>query len=185
MENQNKLDANGIKSVTSYTACPVECCDRCSQGIKYVFAVTYKDGLVQRYGMECIKHILENAPSLRTLFTKNAKLLQRYNEYISILTGPVDQMPRGREYFNSGLYFIADRSGKDISFHQWFFHPIYDVEKNQSGTAYVQKCSPAERAAECTKEIEKTVPKIKAEIARLEAFLAKVMRLAAREKTVL
>jgi hypothetical protein len=34
------LDATAIRSVSAYTASPVECCDRCSAGIKYVFAVT-------------------------------------------------------------------------------------------------------------------------------------------------
>jgi hypothetical protein len=37
------LKNSAIRTVSFYTACPVETCDRCGQGIKYVGLVNYKD----------------------------------------------------------------------------------------------------------------------------------------------
>lgn len=171
------LEASGIKSVTFYVASgPVECCDRCSAGIRNVYAVTYRDGQVQKYGSECINRILEHEPSLRTLFNRNAKLLRQYQDYLAILSGPIERMPRGSEYYGSGLYFIADSQGKDISFKHWFFHPEYDAEKNSNGKHYVVTDDGVRHVAKAVREIEIAKPLIAAEIARLEAFLAKVLR---------
>lgn len=137
MTAQPLMNQSGIARVTQYTASPVECCDRCSAGIKNVFLVVYRDGFSAKYGSECIKKILDSAPDMRSLFNKNAKLLAVYQGYLRILSGPVEQMPRGSEYYGSGLYFVADASGKDIFFKRWVFHPSFDAEKNAAGGRYV------------------------------------------------
>ena len=142
----NILTTSTIRSVTQYTASPVATCDRCSAGIKYVFVVTYKDGETQRFGSECINKILAGRTDLISLFKKNAKKLKKYQDYRAILTGGVDDMPRGSEYFGSGLFFIADSEGKDIFLKtHWFFHPLMDLERNAAGDRYVS--DPAEFAA--------------------------------------
>lgn len=170
------LEASAIRKVTFYTAAPVETCDRCSAGIKYVALVTYRDGQTQKYGSECINKILDNAPSMRTLFNKNAKLMKRYQGYLKVLSGPVEAMPRGQEYYGSGLYFIGDGEGKEIFFGtHYFFHPIIDAEKNANGEHYVVT-NEAERLKRDMAAIAADLPKIAAEISRLELFLAKVLR---------
>lgn len=163
-----------IKSVSYYRAAEITTCSRCGQVIKNVAHVTYRDGLVERYGMDCIEKILEAEPSLISLFKKNAKLARKYSDYIAILTGPADKMPRGREYFNSGLYFIADSEGKDIMFERWYFHPEYDAAKNAVGPHYVVKDAAA-HVARAAQEIERALPKMRAELARIEGFLARVI----------
>ena len=165
--------ASAIKSVSYYKAQGhVETCSRCGQGIRYVACVQYKDGLAIKYGMDCIERILAGDTSLRSLFRKNVKLAGRYRDYLDILTGPVEKMPRGHEYFNSGLYFVADSEGKDIGFGHLFFHPMSDFEKNASGNRYVIKDVPAE-IEKFKAEIDKGVLKIQVELARIEGFLAR------------
>lgn len=166
--------ANAIKSIHYYIASPVECCDRCSQGIKHVALVTYRDGETQKYGMDCIERVLANVPTLVGLFRKNLKLATKYRDYLAILTGPVEQMPRGREYFGSGQYFIADSKGTDIFLERWVFHPLYDVEKNAIGPNYVIK-DPAENEARCRREIDRMVAKLRSELERIEGFLARAL----------
>jgi hypothetical protein len=173
------LESSAIRRVTFYVATGnVETCDRCSAGIRNVALVTYKDGDTQRYGSECINKILENAPDLRKLFNKNAKLLKKYQEYLTILSGPAEAMARGREYFNSGLFFVADSEGEDVAFNgHWFFHPLFDVEKNANGNRYVVSESPEAYAAKQIAEYKRyDEPKLIAEIARIELFLAKILR---------
>jgi hypothetical protein len=172
------LKSTAIKSVTPYTAAPVETCDRCGTGIKYVFAVTYRDGETLKYGSECIKKILDHAPDMLKLFNANAKKLATFKRGYAILSGPVGDMPRGREYYGSGMYFVGDGQGEDVFFKHWFFHPIMDTDKNQSGSRYVQD-DPDGFEAKRLKEIAADLPAMKAEIERLELFLAKVMRCAA------
>ena len=175
-----ELNRSGIKSVgftqkvmrAGDTFIPTGTCDRCGTGIKNVFVVTYRDGSVQNYGSECINKILSNAPDMKSLFAKNAKLLKRYQDYLTILSGPAEAMPRGSEYYGSGLYFIADSEGKDISFGHWFFHPIFDEEKNADHQRHVVK---TEWIARCEKEIQRDLPKLKSEIARLESFLGRIL----------
>ncbi len=87
-------------------------------------------------------------------------------------------MPRGSEYFNSGKFFIADSKGKDISFGHWFFHPTLDTTKNVAGKPYYSPDAD-EFAAKCQKDISYDLPKLAAEITRLELFLARIMRNAA------
>ncbi len=169
------LQASAIRSVSFYVAYPVESCDRCSAAIKNVFVVSYRDGETQRYGSECINRILDAEPTLGKLFHKNAKLLRKYRDYLAILTGPVESMPRGQEYYGSGLYFIADSTGKDISFKHWFFHPVYDADKNASGQRYIVS-DAAKRHVDCMAAIAHELPALNAEIVRLETFLARILR---------
>jgi hypothetical protein len=169
------MDTSAIRSVSFYEATPVETCDRCSAGIRYVSLVTYRDGQTQKYGSECINKILNAAPTLRGLFNKNSKLLKRHQEALRVLSLPVSEMPRGREYYGSGLYFIADSTGKDISTTHWFFHPLFDEDKNQSGSRYVVIDS-TQYHSEKIADIELGKDYLRKEIARLESFLAKVLR---------
>lgn len=164
-----------IKRVTYYQASPVETCDRCGTGIKNVFLVSYQDATTQRYGSECINKILGGDTTLKGLFNRNAKKLQKYQQFLAILSSPESEMPRGSEYFNSGLYFIGNGEGKDVSTTHWFFHPEYDAEKNTAGGRYVVT-DRAARLAECRKEIEQGKAWLGKEIARIEQFLAKVLR---------
>ena len=166
--------ASAIKSVGYYRATEITCCGRCGQVIKNVAHVVYRDGAVERYGWDCIDRILAAEPSLKALFAKNLKLASKYRDYIAILTGPAEKMPRGREYFNSGLYFIADSEGADIMFERWYFHPTFDAEKNAVGPHYVVN-DPAAHVARCSKEIERTLPKLRSELERIEGFLARVL----------
>ena len=84
-------------------------------------------------------------------------------------------MPLGREYFNSGLYFIGDGAGHDMFFNgHWYFRPAIDMEKNGAGRQYVVK-DEAETIARFTADLARDVPKLQAEIARLEGFLARVL----------
>lgn len=167
---------SAISRVTFYVAAgPVECCDRCSAGIRNVYLVAYRDGAIQRYGSECINKILNGDTSLRGLFNKNVKLLRRYQLTLAAISMPYDAMPRGSEYFGSGLYFIADSEGKDVYTTHWFFHPVYDAEKNTAGGRYVVTDAAA-HVAKCQSEIEAGKVWLAAEIARIEGFLARVMR---------
>jgi hypothetical protein len=169
------LNRNGIKSVSTYTASPVETCDRCGQGIKYVALVAYHDGTTQRYGMDCINKILATAPTLKTLFAKNVKRLKQLNGYLAILEAPLCDAPRGHEYFGSGLYFIADADGKDIMVDtHMIWHPVADREKN-ADSQYPVKDWDARLANEA-KSIAKDITSIKAEVVRIEAFLGKILR---------
>lgn len=163
-----------IARVTCYQATPVECCDRCAAGIKNVFLVLYRDGERQRYGSECINKILAGDTSLRGLFNRNVKRLKTYQNYLRVLQLPEDRMPRGREYFDSGLYFIGDGRGGDVSFGHWYFHPLYDADKNSAGPHYVVH-NAEEHVAKCRAAIQRDLPLIEAEIARIEKFLGRVI----------
>jgi len=173
-ESSSKL-TSGISRVSFYTAMPVSMCDRCSAGIKYVHVVSYRDGTTQRYGSECINKILDGDTSLRKLFDKNVKLLRKHQAALAALSMPEDKMSRGSEYFGSGLYFIADQDGRDVSTTHWFFHPLFDQEKNAAGGRYVV-AEPAQHANKCRKEIEQGKEWLRSEIARIELFLARVLR---------
>lgn len=166
---------SGIIRVGYYQAAPIERCDRCGQGIKHVFVVKYRDGVTEKYGSECINKILAGDTSLKSLFNKNAKLLQKYQRYLAVLNMPEEEMPRGSEYFGSGLYFIGDGEGKDISFDgHWQFHPIYDADKNGAGVHYVVT-NPQDRLKRDRAEIEKGKVYLQKEITRIEGFLARVL----------
>lgn len=150
---------------------PAGTCDRCGTCIKHVFVVTYRDGSVQKYGSECINKILSNAPTLKSLFSKNSKLLIKYQSYLAILSAPLDQASRGQEYYGAGFYFIADNDGKDICFNNYFFHPTVD-EKNAD---HQRRVNPADWAIRCDKDAKIGVAKLEKEIARIESFLGRVI----------
>lgn len=173
----DKLDTtSGIARVSYFSANPVHTCDRCGQGIMHVFSVKFRDGLVAEYGIECINRILNNEPSLRSLFKKNVDLLQKRQRALRALSLPESEMPRGREYYGSGQYFIADETGEDVMAEtHWFFHPVYDEAKNTAGGRYIVS-DPASRLVRIRKEIEDGKIWLTSEIARIEAFLAKVLR---------
>lgn len=171
------INTSAIARVTYYQASPVRTCDRCSQGIKHVFRVTFRDGFIQEYGIECINKVLDNAPDLKSLFASNSKRLQKYLGWMQVLNRADAEMPRGSEYFSSGLYFIADEKGKDITGGRGerFFHPVYDEERNSVGPHYIV-ADPAEHVARCHAEIELGKKFFAKEIERLEVFLARVLR---------
>lgn len=169
------LNKTGISRVTCYTASPVETCDRCSAGIKYVSLVVYRDGSSARYGSECINKILDAAPDMRKLYAKNAKRLAQLLDYERILSGPVSAMPRGPEYYGSGLYMIADSKGSAIIFEHYFFHPEFDRERNEDSGRYPVRESDSEYAARQQAVIARSLPKLRAEITRIETFLARVL----------
>ena len=168
------MNQTGIAKVFQYVANPVETCDRCSQGIKYVFVIAYRDGFTAKFGSECIHKMMDNAPDMWALFNKNAKLLTKYQDYVTILSGTIDQMPRGSEYFGSGLYFVADSKGKDISFNNSYFHPSFDSEKNALGSRYVVEDTEKKERDDMAR-IAKGLIGMKAEIARIELFLARIL----------
>jgi hypothetical protein len=163
-----------IARVTYYTATEPTCCDRCAQEIKNVAVIRFADETIYRVGLDCAKRILDANPTAAKLFAKNVKLLSQLQDYQRILSGDPKDMPYGREYFNSGLYFIADSKGKDITWKRYVFHPLWDVEKNRRGSAYVVQHIEAERA-KFMKDIQVMLADVTAEIARIERFLAKIM----------
>lgn len=175
METTAPKAVTGIKSVGYYVAQPVECCDRCSQGIKYVYPVTWKDGTVQKFGMECINRVLNDDTSLKSLFKKNAKTLAKLKDYAEILSRPVDQMPRGHEYYNSGRYMVADSEGKDICFDVYVFHPIINVEKYFAGNHAYPITDVEAQSAKFLKAIEEMRAKLSVKIASIESFMARIL----------
>jgi hypothetical protein len=124
-ENTQKKSPSAIRRVTFYTASPVECCDRCSQGIKNVALVEYKDGLFEKYGMDCIDKILSGDTTLKSLFRKNAKLVKKYRAWLEILSRPEGQISADRPYYDRGIYIITDEDGAIISWEngRCLFHP--------------------------------------------------------------
>lgn len=176
MREEINLDkTSGIRRVSYYMASPVSSsCDRCSAAIKHVFVVEYRDGQTLKYGSECINRILDHEPSLRKLYDKNVKTLQRYQRALEALSLPFEQMPRGAEYYGSGLYFIADSKGNDVMTTHFFFHPLYDAKKNAAGRNYVVT-DPADRLKRCVADIEQGKQYLVAEITRIEGFLGRVL----------
>lgn len=182
-------EPTAIKSVGYYTASPVECCDRCGQGIKHVFPVHLKDGTVFKYGSECINKVLAGDTTLKSLWRKNAKRLQELKHHIEVLSRPVSEMPKGFEYFNSGIFIIIDDNGKSINGSQTgsiLFHPEADEAKNAAsqypadgrqqwdGKKYIA-WTPEARRAQALEKIESAKAWINSEIARIEPFLARIL----------
>lgn len=187
-------EPSAILRVSSYTACPVETCDRCGQGIKYVALVSLKDGTAMRYGMDCINKILAGDTSLKGLFRKNEKLLAQYTATLAILSRHESKMavdPSG--YYDRGFYFIAGEDGRSITFNgRSFFHPSkvdWDkVDKMMDSatcckTLDMRSCGmgawePFTRenwAIHKRYEIAKTAPEIEAKINQISAFLARIV----------
>lgn len=185
---QISLKNSSIRRVSFYTASPVECCSRCGQGIKYVAAVEYIDGSRFVFGLDCIEKVLKQDTSVLSLFRKNVRRLAKLTEQHDILSLPADQLPRGAEYYSSGLFMVVDQRGRAILFDSYFFHPVPDLEKNSrasnyrldgrptrwTGRAYIPN-SPENFRADCIAKIEAGRAKIAAEISRIETFIARLM----------
>jgi len=183
-----------IKPITSalrvscYVASPVETCDRCSAGIKYVSVVHFADGLTQKFGSECINKILNQDNSLKAQFKKNSELLRKFQRYLEILSMPEDQMPIDpRGYYNRGLYFVADDNGQSICLSHYFFHPTKlddHAEFDGSATFDMRSCGktswePLTRdnwAIKCRQAIAEGRKELQGHIVRIEKFLAAVLR---------
>ena len=175
--NQTGQKISGLRSVHFYTASPVESCDRCAAAIKHVALVTWKDGTSRKFGSECINKILAGDTSLKNLFNRNRKLATKYAAWAEVLRRAPEAMPRGSEYYGSGLFFIADDAGDDIGFNgRWIFHPAPDWEKNQGGDAYRQRTLTQEayRAARMG-DVAKQLAWLEVEMARIEGFLARIL----------
>lgn len=168
--------ASGIRNVGFFTASgPVETCDRCGQGIRHVAVVLWADGTRQRFGLDCINRVLEGDTSLRRLFNKNRKLAEQYGRWIKVLRRPVEEWPRGSEYYDSGLFFVGDGQ-MDISANgRWQFHPLPDWDKNQGGDRYVQTMTPEAYRAKREQESAEMLAWLEREHARIGAFLARVL----------
>lgn len=156
----------GIRRVSFFQVSPVETCDHCSAAIKHVTHIEFRDGTTIKLGSKCGENLLAGDTSLLKVYRKNVKLLAKFDRWLEILSRPEDQIPRGSEYYGSGLYFIGgldERTGKlvdDISVGRvrngsvlrgkefvpariadnnshWLFHPLSDFEKNEGGDKYV------------------------------------------------
>lgn len=169
--------ASGIQSVRCFVAPgPVQTCDRCNAAIRHVALVTWKDGTSRRFGSECINKILKGDTSLRRLFEKNRKMAERYAHWLDVLRREPEQMPRGHEYYGSGLFFIADDNGTEIMGNgRSQFHPLPDWDKNQGGDRYVQSGSPEEYRMARGVEIARMVEWLEKESHRIAVFLARVV----------
>lgn len=185
------METKPIKSalrVSCYVASPVETCDRCSAGIKYVSVVHFADGVSQKFGSECINKILNQDNSLKAQFKKNSELLRRYKRYLEILSMPEDQMPiDARGYYDRGFYFVADDDGKTLCVGHNFFHPTKlddHAQLDGSQTFDMRSCGkgawePSTRenwAIKCRHEIAQGRKELEGHIARIEKFLAAVLR---------
>lgn len=199
MKTENPIKGTGIKSVRFYIASPVECCDRCSQGIKYVALVAYADGTVAKYGMDCINRVLSSDNSLKRLFKRNSDLLKRYEENLRILNLPEDEMPIDeRGYYNRGIFFVAGLDGRAIFGKNLFFHPTkldWDRFSNASGcskTLDMRECgkgcweemTPENWAIKCRHSIGRGRIFFKSEIDRLSTFCARVLTKAASNQFI-
>jgi hypothetical protein len=194
---------SSIRRVTFYTACPVETCDRCGQGIKHVALVAFKDETFQRFGLDCINKILAGDNSLKSAFKKNQKLLQRYTRSLEILSMKPEEMPRGSEYYNSGIFMVGGNefeSRGDV----WgeggrvYFHPVIDVQKNLSGNHYRMDGrqtfptkgnpwtpnTPENKRLAYVEEIESGKVWFAKEIERISSFLARVLNNAVAKSSV-
>lgn len=192
-----------MRRLSFYTASPVETCDRCNQGIKHVALIELKDGTRQKFGMDCINKMLAGDNSLKSVFAKNQKLLKRYTRSLEILNMPIEQMPRGDEYYNSGIFMVG---GNELESRgniygeggKCFFHPVIDVEKNTMGSNYPMNGlqtfwtkgnawtpnTPENKRAHYIQEIEAGRVWFAQEVERIGGFLARVLNNAAAKASV-
>lgn len=185
---------SAIKRVCYYVASPVETCDRCGQGIKHVFAVSLKDDSRSVYGSECINKVLAGDTSLRSLWRKNVKILQYRQDCLRVLES--GNIPRGQEYYGSGMFFCALEDGTDIMTLKGasLWHPDIDEAKNLAGKAYRQDGTqwngkrdsegkpiyntPDAFRARAKADIAGAIVELKASVSALESFLARVLNAA-------
>jgi hypothetical protein len=173
MSEEKKINPTGIRSVFHYTATPVETCDHCSAAIKNVAVVTYKDETSVKLGCKCFENLLNGDTSLLKLYRKNSKLQKQYALWLEILNRPIDQMPRGIEYYDSGLYMIGDGSkclfvgrlregavkvrGEYVNGTvadaptTYLFHPSSDFNKNLAGKKYTLNGEAKRNMTDCGK----------------------------------
>jgi hypothetical protein len=141
-----------------------------------VTVVRFADGRVERFGSECINKILGSDQSLRRLFEKNRKLTAQYAHWLDVLNRDPERMPRGGEYYGSGLYFISDDHGSDIMGNgRYVFHPTPDWDKNQGGDRYVQTCSHNEYRAQKLADVTRMIAWLQSEQERIGKFLARLI----------
>lgn len=177
------MAAGSIARVRSYTASPVETCDRCAAAIKFVTVVTFRDGVTQRFGSECINRVLAGETSLAKLVQKNLKLDRKYEAWVDVLSRAPELMPRGREYYGSGMYFLADDSGADIfvgtdparAASKWIWHPMPDWTRNQAGDRYVQEITPEAYRAKAQVDIDAARAWVESQRERIGLFLARAL----------
>jgi len=176
LEAKPSLHPSAIKSVSCYTACPVETCDRCGSAINLVNVVTLKDGTSQKFGSECINKILAGDTSLKGLFAKNAKLLKRYKNWLETLRLPVEQWPVGSDYYNSGFFFVAATNGEEIRYGKSgssLFHPLHFAKPS---SPYFRDGAQGDRIkADHAAKPELARQYLAAEILRIESFLARIV----------
>lgn len=189
-----KREPSAIRSVRCYVASPVETCDRCAAGIKYVTVVTYADGLRAKFGSECINKILSGDTSLKKLYDKNVKLLKKYTRYLEILSLPFDEMPAEFSYYDRGFYMVTDDDGKAILLDHYFFHPtkvdadkldVFDGRPTFDMRPFGPYGAPytlENWTKKCTGEIEDGKAHLTKEIARIGGFLARVLAKASAAK---
>jgi len=150
-------------------------CDHCGQGIKILNVVKYIDGTIKSFGSSCIFRILGQNPSLVSFYKSKQRELIKLKTNLEILSRAPADMPRGREYFNAGFYFIGNGKGKDIFYrNQWVWHPVIDWEKNQLSKHYRQE-SKEQWEADANESIQKAREWIEGAIFRAESFLAKYL----------
>lgn len=179
---------NGIKAVRNYdcgeNSQNREICDRCGTQIRYVFTVTFVDNVTKKFGSECINKILAGDNSLKTLFKKKQKEAIELAQKIEILKRDPDDMPRGPEYFGTGIYTIGDPNAKlvngampSLMWGRVFFHPNIDWHKNQNITHRPKVTGTADsfRQKELN-EIKQFLPKMEAQLNAINAFIAKALQ---------
>lgn len=186
--NETSTPPSAIRRVSSYIASPIESCDRCGAGIKYVTLVSYVDGSAKRYGSECIGRVMQGDHSLKTLFAKQQARAVQLTRYLSILSRPPEQLPRGREYYQSGIFFIGDDGipldpakpeKSDITFgSRWFFHPFVDWSKNQEGLGGRTPLAgtPDQWKQKQMADIHTVIPKMEAELRNVHEFLRRALQ---------
>jgi len=180
---QNPQNISSITRVKYYDlGKAVKNCDRCGLGIRYIHEVNFIDGQKLVYGSDCIYKILAGDNNLLTFYKKKQKLLSRLNEILDVLSRNPEEIPRGSEYFDSGLFFIGN--GKTIKtkhgekkqdlIHgsRWFFHPIIDESKNLNSD---RRRDPSKFKEKSMDDIKNRIPKIKAEADLCERFLAQYL----------
>lgn len=169
------MNESAISRVSFHVAAQATTCDRCSQGIKNVVTVAFKDGTSSNFGLDCIHKVLAGDLSLKSAFNRNKKLLIKLKAVHEVLSRKPEDMPKGHEYYGSGLYFVCLDDGSQIWLKDGaLFHPVYDVEKNRN-SRYYAVADAAAWDANTRAKISAARPVVESEIVRVERFLASVL----------
>lgn len=195
----------GLRSVMSYRDAQGCTCDRCGTFIKMVVRVETVDGVVARYGSECINKILRADNSLLAVWRKNERRLKRLVEVEASLAN-ASEWRKGGEYYGSGMHMIADRNGQDIGetsyrlVHRhphcpaiqgphliedrchYLFHPDVDLTKNAQSkypldgrATWDGPNTPENYVAKCRSEAFLMLARVRSEIEKTSRFLARVL----------